>query len=240
MSDSVQQPNTEVKNDQIQTEVINSNTPASAIPDITQDENWQKVREQRKVERKAREDAEARANQKAEEAAALKAALEALTNKPSNNMFNTSYQEDDSEDAKLDKLVEAKLDRLEKQREQQRKEREMKEAPLKIREKYNDFDSICSPENMDYVDYHHPELTAPFRYMPDGYDKWEAMYKATKKLLPNQSAKKDAAKIEKNLGKPGSMSTVNALQQDNPSIKLSEQRKAENWARMEKSRKGLS
>lgn len=239
MSDDLQQPITEIKQDQVHVETLNPNTQPSIIPDITQDEDWRRVREQRKADRKAREEAEARAAQKAEEASALKAALEALANKPSPT-FNTTYQEDDSEDARLDRLVEAKMLKLERQREEERQKKEIQESPHKIRKTHTDFDIVCSQENLDYIDYYHPEVTAPFKYMPDGYEKWDAMYKVAKKLLPNQNVKKDSDKIQKNFSKPNSISSINAIQKDNPAVKLTEERRRQNWERMQKQLKGLS
>lgn len=227
-----QTQNTEVK------EIVQPETQSTAIPDIEQDTDWRRVRDQRKADRKAREEAEARAMQKAEEAAALKAALEAIANKPS-PVFNTTYQ-DESEEARLDRLVEEKLQKREKEREREMNERALKEAPAQLLRHYPDYNQICSPENLDYIDYHHPELTAPYKYMPEGYEKWELMYKATKKLLPNLNAKKDAQKVDQNLAKPQSVSSIPNVPATGHAVKLSEERRAENWARMQKSLKGLS
>lgn len=244
MNDNSNQNTLEPKKEQVENELTSSHNPATN-QDNTTDPNespdWRAVREQRKADRKAREEAEKRAAEKARELEAYKAALEAMANKPS-PLFNTGYQEDESEEARLDRLVEAKMQKLEQQREQQRHKKELEEAPNRIRQIYPDFDQVCSPENMDYVDYHHPELTAPYSYMPDGYAKWEAMYKATKKLLPKGDAKKEAARVERNLAKPGSISSTGTTQANQTSLpaSLSEDRKAANWERMQKQLKGLS
>lgn len=231
----------EVKAEQVKNESENNQIPIEQpAQEQVEDKNWAAIREQRKADRKAKEEAERRAIEKAEEAAALRAALEAIANKPSPT-FNTSYQEEETEEQRLDRIVEARLKQREEQREKERLEVEMREYPTKIRKSYPDFDKVCHPENLDYIEYHHPEIAAPFRYMPDGFEKWEAIYKATKKLMPNLDSKKEAARVDKNLAKPGSISSTGTTQPPSSGMSniLTQAQKDANWARMQKDRKGI-
>lgn len=241
MNETNPQNTVETKTEQVKNEEQNNQISVEQpVQEPIEDKNWAAIREQRKADRKAKEEAERRALEKAEEAAALRAALEAIANKPSPT-FNTGYQEEETEDQRVDRIVENRLKQREEQREKERQEIERREYPTKIRQSYPDFDKVCHPENLDYIEYHHPEIAAPFRYMPDGFEKWEAIYKATKKLMPNLDSKKEAARVDKNLSKPGSISSTGTTQPPSTgsSTILTEQRKAENWARMQRDRKGL-
>lgn len=217
-------------------------------PDIKSEENkvnWKIFREQREAERKAAQEAAARAAQKEAEAAALKAALEAITNKPSNNRQMNEYDSQDieeSEEARIDKRVDAKIKEREAAYERERLEREEKEIPSRIISTFPDFNSVCSQENLDYLDYHHSDITRPYQKIPYSYEKMVSIYKLVKKLVPNNDSKQDAAKIDKNLQKPGSISSTGNTQGGNamPSARLDEARKAANWERMQRSLKGLS
>lgn len=205
--------------------------------------NWKAFREQRERERKEREDALRKASEKQAEAEALKAALEAAISKP--NYYNQPQQDqynEESEDQKIEKRVRQIIEEREKKAEIERIEKEKQEAPKKILKDYPDFERVCNQENCDYLDYHHPEITAPFKHMPDGYEKWSMMYKVIKKLIPNTDATKEMARADKNLNKPGSISTPGGTQGQSamPSAKLDEARKAANWERMQKAIKGLS
>jgi hypothetical protein len=213
-----------------------------AEPQIKSEENkpnWAAFRAAREAERKAKDEAERRANEKAAEASALRAALEAAVSKPNHNQ---NQEQDDDEDVriqrKIDTAVEARL-----QRERQAiAEREQAEFPQKLARDYPDFHQVCSAENLDYLDYHYPELSQPFKYMPEGYEKWAAVYKMAKRFASNPEAKKDAAKADKNMNKPQSMSLPGAVQGQTVmhSNRLTEEKKASNWARMQRTLQGLS
>lgn len=231
----------EVKQEQEKNEPTNNQVAVEQpIQEQVEDKNWAAIREQRKADRKAKEEAEKRALEKAEEAAALRAALEAIANKPSPT-FNTQYQEDETEEQRLDRIVETRLKQREEQKEKERHVVEMREYPTRLRQAYPDFEKVCHAENLDYIEYHHPEIAAPFRYMPDGFEKWEAIYKATKKLMPNLDAKKEAAKVDKNLAKPGSISSTGTSQPptSGSSPMLTQSQKDANWERMQRDRKGI-
>lgn len=229
-----------------QTTSIPSNTEINngGVSETAEDPNWRIIREQRKVERKAREDAEKKAAEKEAEAQAFKAALEALANKPQQGQQQSYFnQTEESDDERIEKKVAAALKKREEEYAKQQHEAELKEYPQRLRQNMPDFDKVCTAENIDYLEYHHPEIAEPFRYMPDGYKKWESMYKVAKKLIPNMEAKKDMAKVDKNLSKPGSISSTGTTQGTgsmSDGIRLTEEKKAANWQRMQKLTKGLS
>lgn len=216
-------------------QVIN---PIVTEPD-NEDPNWKVVREQRKAERKAREEAEKRAADKAAEAEALKAALEAITNRPQPQSYNN---EDETEDQRLQRTVEAIVKKREQEFLQKQREREAQEYPSRLRANLPEFDKVCHSDNLDYLEYHHPEVAKAFSYMPEGYEKWEAIYRATKKYVPNLDAKREMAKVEKNLSKPGSISSTGTTQpQGTPQpARLTEAQRKANWERMQRTLKGLS
>lgn len=243
MNPAVMENKQEQKNEQVQSQPIVENKTETA-PSIKSEENqanWKAFREQRESERKAREEAERRAAEKAAEAEALKAALEASLNKPQqSNSHNQDSEE--TEEQRIDRRVNALLAEREAQYEKTRQNREREEAPVRIMQAYPDFKQVVSVENCDYLDYHHPELTAPYKYMPEGYEKWEAMYKAIKKFVPNVNSKQEEKRVEKNLQKPGSISSTGSTQGTGamPSARLDDAKKEANWARMQRSLKGLS
>lgn len=240
------------KIDQAQTQtqepIVQAKTVQEPAPEIKTEENkanWKAFREQRESERKAREDSERRASEKAAEAQALRAALEAITNKPSNNRQMNEYDSQDTsetEEQRIDRRVETLLREREERAEKERKLREQQEFPQKLKQTYGDFDKVCTTENLDYLEYHYPEVAMPFSHLPDGYDKWQAIYKAVKRFVPNTDSRQDSLKAERNLQKPASISSPGNTQGGNamPSAKLDAARKAANWERMERTLKGLS
>lgn len=203
-----------------------------------QDRNWRQFREQKEIERKQRLEAEKIAVQKAAETEALKAALEAVINKPS-QIHN--QDEEVSEDEKINRKVEALLNAREKAYEEKMRQKEHEEFPQKLAQTFQDFEKICTTENLDYLQYHYPEVAEPYKDMPDGYNKWASIYKAVKRFVPNIDSKKDQAKAEKNLSKPQSMTSPGstATGDHSPNI-LDDQRKKANYSRMQKVMKGLA
>jgi len=203
-----------------------------------QDINWRKFRQQREEERKQKEAAEKYARQKEEEAAALKLAMEALVNKPT--QVREEYQEEESEDQKIDKKVREALHLRELEIEKQRVERDRAEFPLKLQSHFKDFNQVCTSENLDYLEFHFPEVARGYKYMPDGYEKWEGIYLALKKFIPNKNSLQEGKKAENNLSKPQSMSKGGMTQTgDHPPIRTDAATRAANYARMQKIIKGL-
>lgn len=207
-------------------------------PENIQDANWRKFREQREIERKEKDAAEKRAVEKEAEAQALKAAMEALLNKqqPAQQQQYQSYGEEElSEDDRIQKKVEAAIAMKEKQYEDSRKQREYQEYPQRLTAEYKDFNMVCSTENLDYLEYHEPEMATVFKQLPDGYDKWASIYKAVKRFVPNTNSNKDAKKAENNFNKPQSMAVAGATPTgDTAPMMLDDKRRADNWARMQR------
>lgn len=240
----------ENKNDQAQTTapIQNQNIPTTATPEaspsIKSEENqanWKVFREQREAERKAKLEAERRAAEKQAEADALRIALEATLNKTPQRQI----QQDDNEETEeqiIERKVEAAIKQREAQYERQRQEQEAKTFPQKLQDRYTDFNKVCSSENLDYLEYHHPHLAKALGKQPDSFDKWADIYEAIKKYVPNTDATHDMKKIEKNLTKPGSISTSGTAQGTGamPSPRLTEERMRANYERMQRVMKGVN
>jgi hypothetical protein len=222
---------------------------SSKDEDSVQDPNWRAFREARKRDRAEKEAAERRAAEKEAEIVALKLAMEAAFAKEHDKVSQRQssrdeirYDDDESEDERIEKKVQAALSAREAAYEKQRQEREQQEYPQKLVQTYPDFHSMITPENLDYLEYHYPEVAAPLKRQYDGYDKWSDTYRAIKKFVPNaSSAKKDAARAEQNFSKPKSISAPGMTQttEGMGSNILSEDRKAANWQRMQKLLKGV-
>lgn len=215
-----------------------------AAPAETQEQiNWRKFREVREQERKAKEESDRAAAKSAAEAEALKKAMEALLNKPTPNQSNTQYQsnEDMTEDQRIDAMIDARFRQRQQQEDQARLQKEQQDAPNRLKRDYKDFDQVCSQSNLDYVEYHYPEVANAFNGRPDSYDKWVDIYKAVKRFVPNSDSTKDAAKAERNFQKPQSMAVPGTTPTgDSAPQKLDDKRRADNWARMQRVMKGGS
>jgi hypothetical protein len=230
-----QQITQEIKIDQQQKEI----EQAPVIKTEENQANWKAFRDQREADRKAKVEAEKRASEKEAETEALKRALEAVVNKPNQNyQMNSSYTEgeEETEEQRIQRHVDAALKRQTEEHKKVAKQKEMEEYPQRILSDFKDFNEVCSSENLDYMDYHYPEVTTPYKYMPEGYEKWAAAYKAVKRFVPNSDSRRDQVKAERNLAKPGSMSSTGTTQGESslPPARLDEARRAANWARMQK------
>lgn len=213
----------------------------SAAPVETQEQiNWKKYREQREIERKEKDAAQKRANEKEAEAAALKAAMDALLNKPSPQQGGYQNEEDLSEDEKIQRKVDAALAARDRSYEEQRRQKEMAEFPQRLNSTYSDFNQVCTTENLDYLEYHYPEIASAFKHMPDGYEKWSSVYKAVKRFV-NPDSKKDQSRAEKNMSKPQSMASPGVTQTSDSAPKmLDDKKRSDNWQRMQRVMKGLN
>lgn len=217
------------------------NSQVQKVEETQEQINWKKFREQREIERKQKEAAEKRAAEKEAEAAALKAAMDAVLNKSSTNSIESSRNqyEEESEDERINKKVEAALAQKERQYQEQKRQKEQAELPQKLASTYKDFNQVCSSENLDYLEYHYPEVARAFRNQPDGFEKWADIYSAVKRFVPNIDNKKEHAKAEKNFNKPQSMAVSGATQTgDSAPVHLDDKRRSDNWARMQRVMKG--
>ena len=223
---------------------VNDTVADTAIENKAEDPNWKAFREARKKDRLEREAAEKKAYEKEQEIAALKAAMEAAFAKD-NRPVSQSRDEysEETEDERIEKKVAAALALREKQYEMQQQQREIEEYPKRLERTYPDFSQTISSENLDYLDYHYPEVTGPIKRLPDGEQKWADIYRAVKKFVPNNAtAKKDSAQAVTNGLKPKSMSSTSITQPGEAmsSQRLTDEKRAANWERMQKTLKGLT
>lgn len=200
--------------------------------------NWRKFRQEREEERKAKTAAEELARKKQEENLALQKALAAAVSKPSRVVQDEPQELD--EDQKIELKVQEALKKREMQWEKEKAEKEQQELPQRLNSTYKDFKEVCTSENLDYLEYHYPEIAEPYKHMPDGYKKWEGIYKALKRFIPNKDSGKEGKKAEANLNKPGAMSKPGMTQTgDQAPVMMDDARRAANWARMQKVIKGI-
>lgn len=239
---AITEPEKENKPD-IATPVIEKKTEET--PKETQDQiNWRLFREQREKERKEKIALEQEALKKSQEIAALKAAMEAIVSKPEPTSASQS-NEDETEEQRVQKQIKAAVDAALKEKEareaRERAERDAKEVPARLEQSFSDFNTVCSTENLDYLEYHHPEVAEAFKGQPDSFHKWANIYKAIKRYMPNAAtSNKDMAKAEKNLTKPQSMSIPGmAATGDSAPRMFDDKSKAANYARMQRIMKGL-
>lgn len=245
---SPQEEKKEVNLAQKQPEQIDQAAPNSENKEqINEDPNWKAFREARKRDRAEKEAAERRAADKDAEANALKAALEATLSKgnfqPQQQQYDGYSQAIETEEERIAKKVEEILARKEDQYRREAAQREAIEYPKRLMQTYSDFDKVVSQENLDYLDYHFPEIAKPLERMADGYEKYASVYQVIKKLVPNHGeARKDAAKAEANMQKPRSLSSPTLTQSGSggaPSWQDTEARRAANWERMQKTLRGV-
>ncbi len=201
--------------------------------------NWRQFRQDRERERKARQDAEEMAAKKNAEAEALKAAMDALLNK---NQQPQQHEYSDNEETQ-DQIIERKIKQaIEKDRQRQREEQQKIDAqtyPQRLIGEHKDFNSVCTAENLDYLEYHYPEIATGYKYMPDGFEKWSNIYKAIKRHVP-MNKKEDEARINKNMQKPqANLPTMTDTQPQTSSWRLTEERRRANWERMQKDRRSI-
>lgn len=246
------QKNTETNTQQqIETPDQHKNEPKHS--ETPEDPNWKAFREARKKDRAEREAAERRASEKENEVAALKAAMEAAFTKqsaPSTQAYQQYYgmnqghdQTEETEEQRIKRLVNEQIAQREEVYKKQAAEHEQREYPNRLRRDFPDFSQVCSQENLDYLDFHYPEISRPLQRLGEGYDKWSDTYHAVKKLIPNHSmAKKDAMRADINNNKPRSISSTGPSPTGNSppsSWQEIESKRAENWARMQRTMKGV-
>jgi hypothetical protein len=209
------------------------------------DPNWRAFREARKKDKAEREAAERKAIEKEAEVAALKAAMEAAFAKspaPVQQSQDYQYHEEETEDQKIERKVQKIITEREAQFEKQRIEREKTELPKRVLQAYPDYHEVVSEENGAYLEYHYPEIYRSLLRQPENFETYADTYKIVKKLIPNSTtAKKESAKADANFAKPKSISSTGLTQNTESSgHRLTEDRKAANWERMQKTLKGIS
>lgn len=221
-------------------------------PESQEDPNWKAFREARKKDRAEKEAAEKKAKEKEAEIAALKAAMEVAFSKsaPTTQAYQQYYginqgyeQPEETEEQRIERKVNEMLSKKEQEYLKQQADIEAKEWPNRLKSHIPDVWQVCSQENLDYLDYHYPEISRPLQRLEHGYDKWYDTYHAIKKLIPNHStAKKEAIRAEINNNKPKSISSTGITQTGDKARETwqdAEARRAENWARMQRVMKGV-
>ena len=237
MEEIKEAPKVEETKPQAQAQTTTQAAPAPESEETPQHIDWKRFKEARKKEREQKEEAEKRAAQSSKEAEALKAALESLVNKPS---YPQNQQAEESEEDRTQKLIQKALSDERARWEEEQRKRDHAQYPQRILAAHPDFDSVITNENIDYLEYHYPEVASAFKSLPDGYDKWSNIYKAVKKFVPNTSSGKEQKKAEKNFNKPQAMAVPGVTQTgDGAPMMLDEKRKQDNWARMTRRMKGI-
>lgn len=223
---------------------ITNNTQKESSPDIKTEENkenWRRFREDREKQRKAKEEAEKIAAQKHAEAEALKAAMESLLNKNTSSYdvnIKSEYTDEENEKKYIQSIVQAAIDEERKKYKEEQAQYEIKILPQRLNQSHPDFEQVCSEENIDYFEYHHPEIAIGYKHMPDGYEKWSALYRAIKKYVPIQDKKRDSEKIERNTLKPQAHTpNITDNKPQTSGWKLTEERRKANWERMQRDMK---
>ena len=211
-----------------------------SVEKIPEDENseemnWIKFRESREEDRRKREHAEKVASDKSFEAEALRKALEALIDKPD------VKQIEESEDDRLRKKIDEVFNEREKNYIERRQKQELAEIPQRLVELYPDFDTVCSKENLDWLDFKYPEISESHKDSPESLKKWSNIYKTVKKLMPNSDSSREKSRAEKNVAKPMSISSAGMSEGGDfaPARELTDQMKLENQRRMNKIMKEL-
>lgn len=205
--------------------------------------NWRKFRQERERERKEKEEADRRAreerdraSQKEAEVAALKAALESVV-KPKSEAIEDGEK---SQEQLIEEKIQRALERERQNNAQEARKREAAELPTRLVQTFSDFNQVVNSENIDYLQFHHPEIWAGYKNAIENFETYSGLYKAIKKHVPNVDAKKESAKIERNLSKPQSPSQPGmAVGGDVAPSRLDDKKKQDNWLRMRKAMKGL-
>lgn len=224
------QENTEVKVPE-PTEMVQP-IPAAETEENTEQIHWKRFREARKEDRKQKEEAIKEAARKAQEVETLKAALASVVNKPTTQ---ETEERDENEESRISRMVREEIEKRDRENEKRRLEQEATMLPQKLNQAYNDFDKVCSTENLDYLEYHYPEVASPYKHLPDSFEKWTNIYKAVKRFVPNPDSQKDQKKAEKNFSRPQSMASPSATSVgDTAPITLDDKRRSDNWARMQR------
>ncbi len=130
------------------------------------------------------------------------------------------------------------IEKREKVRMEEQRKKEVQELPSRLNSMYTDFSQVCSQDNLDYLEFHHPEIAKALSYMPDSLDKWATVYKTVKKFIPNTETKKEERRMEKNSLKPKSMSAGLSNTGDQAPVYLDDAKRAANWDRMQKTMRG--
>lgn len=126
-------------------------------------------------------------------------------------IHSKSHQSEEEESNPDDWVTEKKLMRRLTEMEQKLKAREAETVMDRLKARFNDFDDVVSPENIEYLKENDPELAISLQALKDDpYQQGLAAYKMLKKTdyYLNRDAMKEKKRIEQNLNKPVSSNAV--------------------------------
>ena len=212
--------------------------------------NWKVVREKTKEDRIARDKEKEQSLQKDDQIEALTLAIQNmfeakdapdLTKKQQDQIIADLVDEDIPTGGEVknflkkyvpDLIKEALTQNAEKNRIEQ-VARDKEEMPEKLKEMHKDFDDVVQKDNLQYLDYHFPEVSGVLNILPEGLDKWSRVYKMIKKLVPN-TGRGDLRRLEKNANKPQNVAAATAPPSNEQGYgrTLSEGEKKENYKRL--------
>lgn len=217
-----EEPTLASQQDQAAEEPSEETTPEKTEEDPEQI-NWRKFREERERERRERAEEQQALERKRQEAAALKEVVDTLMSKQDHPMTQQQQEQMIADlidediptgrdikqfvDSKLPDIINRILDSREKSAAEERQKKELESMPTKLRQAHTDFDKVVTQENLDYLDYHHPEIAKALSYMPNGFEKWSSVYSTVRKLVPSSGAS-DLRRMESNAMKPQAASAV--------------------------------
>ena len=248
----------QIKTEDTTTEEVKKEIPKNTTDQETPEQiNWRKFRETREQERvssqKGIEEEKKKTKAAQDQAQAFKDALDSVMNKetPQQSAVAEPLSDFGSLDMPTGKEVmeytqksinegiQKGLEKYVMEQQRVQKEKEQQNLPKRLKESHENFDKICSQENLDYLEYHYPEVAVPFSKMKDDFSKWSNIYKAIKRFVPTPDAKADKDKIDKNLNRPQSASAVSINADSDNSKGVSMNKRQQNWQRMQKIMKGM-
>lgn len=252
-------PTTDVVEEQQQEPAVDDSSEGDE--GLTEEQiNWRKFREERAKERAQKEEelkqATERQKQQEEQIRAYREALEQVMDKPDTGSLSQKEQDKIIADLMdediptgadikgfinqvVPKIVDNVLQTRDQQLEEERRRREAQEMPVRLQREHKDFSNIVTQENLDYLEYHYPEVAETLGSLPNSYDKWSKVYKTVKRLVPD-GERKDVARMERNSQKPQSMASTSAASTSEvaPGRRLTDAQKAENYRLMRERARG--
>lgn len=93
---------------------------------------------------------------------------------------------------------------------EERQTRMKEELPTKLKSQHQDFDSVVTKENVEYLKANKPHIAASLAATQDPYAQALAAYDAIKAFCPSIEQKDEAQKMVKNASKPGTLGAAQA------------------------------
>lgn len=93
---------------------------------------------------------------------------------------------------------------------EERQTRMKEELPNRVKSKHQDFDSVVTKENVEYLKANKPHIATTIAATKDPYAQAMAAYDFIKAFCPSANQTEEAAKMEKNASKPGTLGAAQA------------------------------